>query len=274
MNCVDFDKHFEVYMRDWSKRNMGKYKNVDEMEQDVPEVYLRWLNQPCDWLSGHTPGNYFEQYDDAKFLTKWLCDYVKKKVSVPDQLLERITSLGEDSVEHLIDIAARKEAANEVRMTAIGLLREMDCHKPMAMYVDWLAQSDVYDELCENAAESLKNMGGKVIEPLLGAYPTACEAAQEGIADILCDYPTEKRVLALLLELMDQSQNIALISSLIAKFGDADALPRMVRALSDPEINYLDYIEICNAVRQLGGEVNDERVFDGDPYYESLKQLG
>ena len=90
MNCVDFDKHFESYVRQWSKENMARYKNVDAMEADIPEVYLRWLNEPCDWLSGRTPGNYFAQFDDAKFLCKWLCDYVKKKVPVPDQLLERM----------------------------------------------------------------------------------------------------------------------------------------------------------------------------------------
>ena len=106
MNCVDFDKHFQTYLRQWTQQNMGRVKNVDEMEAEVPEVYLRWLNEPCDWLSGRTPGDYFEQFDDAKFLCKWLSDYVKKKVPVPDQLMERITALGEESVPELIAIAA------------------------------------------------------------------------------------------------------------------------------------------------------------------------
>ena len=243
MNCVDFDKHFESYVRQWSKENMARYKNVDAMEADIPEVYLRWLNEPCDWLSGRTPGNYFAQFDDAKFLCKWLCDYVKKKVPVPDQLLERITEMGEASVPHLLDIA-------------------------------WLASGQDMDELAENGAESLKNMGGRVIEPLLKAYETASPSARECIADILCDYPEEKRVLPLLLGLMDTSKNVALIASYIAKFGDAQALPRMMQALEDPAINYLDYVEIANAVRALGGEIGEERSFEGDPYYESMKQLG
>ena len=255
MNCVDFDKHFQTYLRQWTQQNMGRFKNMDEMEAEVPEVYLRWLNEPCDWLSGRTPGDYFEQFDDAKFLCKWLSDYVKKKVPVPDQLMERITALGEESVPELIAIAGRKEASNEVRMTAIGLLREMECEQPMEMYISWLGS-------------------GKVIEPLLQAYETANAAARECIADILCDYPTEKRVLPLLLELMDSSSNTALIASYIAKFSDPDALPRMKQALEDPAINYLDYVEIANAVRALGGEVTSERTFDGDPYYESMKKLG
>lgn len=40
MNCVDFDKHFESYVRQWSKENMARYKNVDAMEADIPEVYM------------------------------------------------------------------------------------------------------------------------------------------------------------------------------------------------------------------------------------------
>ena len=41
----------------------------------------------------------------------------------------------------LIAIAGRKEASNEVRMTAIGLLREMECEQPMEMYISWLGSS-------------------------------------------------------------------------------------------------------------------------------------
>lgn len=159
-------------------------------------------------------------------------------------------------------------------MTAIGLLREMERVEPMDLYISWLASGQDMDELAENGAESLKNMGGRVIEPLLKAYETASPSARECIADILCDYPEEKRVLPLLLGLMDTSKNTALIASYIAKFGDAQALPRMMQALEDPAINYLDYVEIANAVRALGGEIGEERSFEGDPYYESMKQLG
>ena len=33
-------------------------------------------------------------------------------------------------------------------------------------------------------------------------------------------------------------------------------------------------INVAKTVRALGGEVEKERCFDGDPYYESMKQLG
>jgi hypothetical protein len=40
------------------------------------------------------------------------------------------------------------------------------------------------------------------------------------------------------------------------------------------DINYLDYLEIANAIEMLGGEAGDrDRDFSGDPYYESLRDM-
>ena len=39
------------------------------------------------------------------------------------------------------------------------------------------------------------------------------------------------------------------------------------------ELNYLDYLEIRDAIEELGGEVKTEREFAGDEYYESMKNM-
>ena len=44
-------------------------------------------------------------------------------------------------------------------------------------------------------------------------------------------------------------------------------------ALDWQGINYLDYIEIRNSLEQLGKEVDHIRTFEGDKYYESLKNI-
>ena len=43
--------------------------------------------------------------------------------------------------------------------------------------------------------------------------------------------------------------------------------------MNRPELNYLDYIELRNAVEALGADVPQERDFHGDPYYESLSRM-
>ncbi len=273
MKLIDFDAAFQRYVRDWMRENAAKFSNVDEMEAQMPEVYTRFINEPAGWLGGLAPAFYFDQYDDAQLLLRWMVEYISQGVAVPDQLLERITALGEPAVQPLVRLAADDQAAAEARMTAVGLLRELDSVQPMRLYIGWIAAARELDELCENAAESLKNMGRAVVGPCLESMAGASLAAKECFADILCAFPGEEGVFEPLLALMDVTKNKALIASLLGKLGDERALPRLEQELDNPEINYLDYIEIANAIRELGGEVLKEREFAGDPYYESMKRL-
>ncbi len=58
----------------------------------------------------------------------------------------------------------------------------------------------------------------------------------------------------------------------LAKLGDDRALEALMEAARDPQISYLTYIEIRNAIEALGG-VCPEREFEEDPEYEALRDL-
>lgn len=269
---IDFDGQFQAYLKTWMRENRSKYRNVDEMESQMPDVYTRWLNTPASWLDGVAPGFYFDRFSDAHQLVALMVDYMDQQVAVPDQLLDRIADLGQAAEEALLALAGDEEKGMEARMTAVGLLREMDSQRPMELYLGWLEQAKELDELCENAVESLKNMGGAPLESCLAMQEKVCPAVRECLADILCAFPGDDRVLAFLLRCFQESKNRALMASYLGKLGDERALPALEAALTDPELNYLDYVEIVAAVRELGGEVAETREFAGDPYYESLKQ--
>ena len=65
-----------------------------------------------------------------------------------------------------------------------------------------------------------------------------------------------------------------MFASFLGKLGDQRAIEPLRQAMSMDDINYLDYLEIANAIEMLGGEAgNRDRDFSGDPYYESLRQL-
>ena len=109
---------------------------------------------------------------------------------------------------------------------------------------------------------------------LLDALDGASDEAAETILELLCNFPgnrrvyeeTEKRFLA-------DADRRALYASFLAKLGDERAIEPLTKAAALSELNYLDYIEIRNAIEALGGEAPAEREFAGDPYYESLKRL-
>ena len=275
MKCIDFDKQFERYTKDWVKRNAAKYKNnMDVIESMMPDVYMEFMAKPAAWLDGLSPEAYFAQFDDAQALVNWMCDYYAQNVPVPDLLLERITDLGEDAEQALLALLSREGIAQEAEMTAISLLRELESTAPMQRYIDYIAAMEEPGEKGDMCAESLLAMGKDAVAPILAALEGAKETGRDIFADILCNYPGDERIYDLLVERFARvPQQRALFASFLAKLGDERALPMLKEAAQAEDINYLDYVEIVNAIEALGGERPTEREFSGDPYYESLKRV-
>ena len=275
MKCINFDREFEKYMGAWVKENSEKYKdNMDVIENMMPDVYMEFLQKPAGFLDGMAPQDYFEQFDDAGMLVDWLCQYIKEGVPVPDLLLERITELGEAAEKSLLALLVREDLPEEVQMTAISLLREMESREPMGRYIDWIASLEEPSDKGDLCAEALLSMGAEVVEPVLTALARAGQAGRDIFADILSNYPGDDRIYELLAErFATRDERRALFASYLAKFGDERAIPMLTKAAQSPDVNYLDYVEIVNAIEALGGERPPEREFSGDPYYESLKQV-
>ena len=65
----------------------------------------------------------------------------------------------------------------------------------------------------------------------------------------------------------------AVREALIAKFGDPRALELLKELIDLPDVGYVDYIELRNAIETLGGDPGEERTFYGDPDYEAMRNL-
>ena len=275
MKCINFDRAFERYMAEWIKENSEKYKDdMDVIEDMMPDVYLEFLKKPADFLDGIAPQDYFEQFDNADMLVNWLCDYIAQGVPVPDLLLERVTALGDPAEKSLLALIARDDLPEETQMTAISLLREMESKAPMQRYIDFIASLEEPSDKGDLCAEALMSMGESVVEPILAALSGAGQTGRDIFADVLSNYPGDERIYELMIErFVTRDERRALFASYLAKLGDERAIPMLKEAAQSPDINYLDYVEVVNAIEALGGERPPEREFAGDPYYESLKQV-
>lgn len=275
MKCINFDRAFERYMAEWMKENSEKYKDdMDVIEDMMPDVYLEFLKKPADFLDGIAPQDYFEQFDNADMLVSWLCDYIAQGVPVPDLLLERVTALGDPAEKSLLELVARDDLPEETQMTAISLLREMESKAPMQRYVDYIASLEEPSDKGDLCAEALMSMGESVVEPILAALSGAGQTGRDIFADVLSNYPGDERIYELMIErFVTRDERRALFASYLAKLGDERAIPMLKEAAQSPDINYLDYVEVVNAIEALGGERPPEREFSGDPYYESLRQV-
>ena len=275
MKCINFDRAFERYMAEWMKENSEKYKDdMDVIEDMMPDVYLEFLKKPADFLDGVAPQDYFEQFDNADMLVNWLCDYIAQGVAVPDLLLERVTALGDPAEKSLLALIARDDLPEETQMTAISLLREMESKAPMQRYIDYIASLEEPSDKGDLCAEALMSMGESVVEPILAALSGAGQTGRDIFADVLSNYPGDERIYELMIErFVTRDERRALFASYLAKLGDERAIPMLKEAAQNPDINYLDYVEVVNAIEALGGERPPEREFSGDPYYESLRQV-
>lgn len=275
MKCINFDRAFERYMAEWIKENSEKYKDdMDVIEDMMPDVYLEFLKKPADFLDGVAPQDYFEQFDNADMLVNWLCDYIAQGVPVPDLLPERVTALGNPAEKSLLALVARDDLPEETQMMAISLLREMESKAPMQRYIDYIASLEEPSDKGDLCAEALMSMGESVVEPILATLSGAGQTGRDIFADVLSNYPGDERIYELMIErFVTRDERRALFASYLAKLGDERAIPMLKEAAQSPDINYLDYVEVVNAIEALGGERPPEREFSGDPYYESLRQV-
>lgn len=276
MRLIDFDKEFMNYTSKWVKKNASRFRNADEIEAHMPEMYMEWLNQPAEWLDGEKPGMYFSQFSDARELTDWFVEYETNGVSVPDQLLERIVDLGEDAVAPLMEVAQDEGRDTHIRVTAVNMLLQLGTDKPMDFCLDVIDRREEDDDLADACAELLEALNLAAVRPILERMDGASDQAMETYLDLLSNFPGDERVFEYTLSgFKNRPEKRALYASYLAKLGDSRAEPVLRQALTLSDLTYLDYLEIVNAIEELGGEEvpSNLRSFDGDPYFESMKRL-
>ena len=276
-NLIDFDEKMAEYMHAWMQAHRGDYKKIEEMEADVPAVTLRWLNEPAEWLDGKAPGHYFDEFSDGAELTEWMLAYIESGVSVPGPLLDRIAALGqaEPLAKYLRQVMAgpvRGKQA-EAAMTCISLLMQMESNDAADLYFDYIARGDG-DEVAEAASDARCQLPHARDDMIAALDRPMSEAARTALLDALVHqepHPTVYRWLKRMF--METEHQKALYASYLGKYGDDEAIGLLLQAAQEPELNYLEYLEIRNAIEALGGECTVERTFDGDRYYESMKGI-
>ncbi len=273
MPVINFDEHFAEFMSEWMTAHEDQYANFDEMEEDMPRIYMAFLNKRAKWLGNVTPGAYFTQFEDPKVLVDWLIQYCEEGVPVPDLLLEQITTVGRPCEKRLLELLKDGEAPDEARMIAVNLLREMESTLPKMLYIHWQLDRDGQDELKDNALEGLTEMGECLVQPILQELPQANAAGQEALLEVLSHFPGNEQIFTLAIRLFrERKERRALVAGYLAKLGDDRALPELIAAAQEEKLPYLTFIEIRNAIEALGGTC-PERNYEDDPEYAALRDL-
>lgn len=270
MQIIDFDARFTEVLNDWIEKNRSRFRKPDDMEDEVPDVYLRWLNTPADWLDGATPGEYFDQFSDSAELCETLKQYIAEGVPVPDPLLDRLADLADEQV--LLNLAKDKAAPCEARMAAIELLRQIESTLPMVEFIRWQVERDDEDDILDNALESLRQMGEGVRKPAKIAFNAADQEGKEALLDVLADYTGDEDVFQFALaQFLNQKDKRALYAGYLAKLDDDRALEHLLDVAEGDDVSYTDFIEIRSAIERLGSEA-PVKDWSHDPTYRAFRK--
>ena len=261
---VDFDKLFEDYFRNWYAKNKDTL-TPDEAENSLPEVYEEWVTTPCEELGGQSPEQYLLAITDAKVLIDAFSEGNDSSL-----LLDRMMDMPE-CVPYLIELVENNENPS-VTISAMDLLEEMSARHPLETYAKMLANDDEDEGVREKSAEILKQYASLVKDNLFPLIDGASELTKQMIAEILIETDKDDRTYNLLRDLFLSGSNVPYAAGLIGKYGDERASEFLYPALD--VCNYLEFIEIRNAIEQMGGVVDENyRDFSEDEFYKAIKNL-
>ena len=132
---------------------------------------------------------------------------------------------------------------------------------------DYDKKLEAYAYLCEN--------GEEVVDDMIKAQLTADEESGQMLVEILANYKGRKDIFLLLVSYFYRGEDVALFARLLGSYGDEsaiDILKSFAKQFED-ELNYNEFMEIRNAVEELGGDFDLNTDFSDDPFYRYLKGL-
>lgn len=265
----DFDALFEEFLRQWLDEHKGEF-TADELEEKVPELYETFVTTPCKEADGLTPEEYYARFTDPEELVNAFIVASEGDGNACSLLLDRIVEV--DGCDEYLKKIIEKGAEEKVLIASMNLLDEMGATHPLSVYAKWLSEEKTEEGVVEKAVEILKENAPVVKEEILAFVSSLNPERKLAVAEILAECEHDERIYQLLKELFISGNNVPFCAGLIARYNDARASEFLYPALD--KCNYLEFVEIRNAIEQMGGSVDDEyRDFTDDPYYKAIKNL-
>ena len=253
---------------------MGKL-DEDAAGEMAEKLYAEWADAPCAALDGCSPRAWFARLDTPEALVETLTAYARADMEPPELLLDRFFDVGAVCAAPLEALARDGGESAALRAQALDLLNGLDEARAVRVATDAVLAAQESDAFCELAAEILAGrVDADIADRLLDGYDAAPDFARTLILEALCNFPGDARVYERMLEMLkNRPEQRADAARLLGRYGDARAIEPLKALLDLTDIGYYEYMEVRNAVEALGGEVENEREFYGDPDYEYLREL-
>ena len=149
----------------------------------------------------------------------------------------------------------------------------MKTEKEMRRMLDLLTdESKPYEQRLE-AYEYLLEDCEPIVDEMVERFAVSEGETGKMLIEILAEYKGNPAVYMGLVSYLYRGEDVALYARLLGKYGDERAIDVLKSFAEEYDLDYNEYMEVRNAVEELGGYFEDDRDFSDDPFYRYLKGL-
>lgn len=264
---IDFDKLFENYADKYYHEHERDYASPDDFARDIDKIYHKWATSPQPVLGGISPSEFFNRIptEDLVDILKGACAGDNNPNSL---LFDRIAT----EPELLDELCALAKTATDEKLLAVTLSIIAELGGGSVEFYIEMMERDIDAAAKEMCIEALCDRADSAKEQLLAHAYAAKDVTDTELYVEPLTFVTEldDRILEILRKLLATDPNIAYVAALMGRYGDDRACQDLYPLLDD--CDYAEFLEIRNAIEELGGTVDDRyRDFSDDPLYIAIK---
>lgn len=267
MIFVDLEDLFKRFLEDAVREDPARYGNREALEDAMGPLYEEFLSHGFPALDGLSPEGYADRLRRDGDLEEYVSTCLEKGIEVPEIVSDALVSAGDASLDFLERLLREKDGT---ALYAASVLSAIGGERVSDMFLKILLDEAVPEET-KNAAygflrEDAPGLPDKALALMNGASP----GAQSILAEVLAGYKGSKEIYYWLVTMFMRGEDVPVFAGLLGGYGDPAAIDILKSFAKENDVNYMEYVEIRNAVEELGGYMDVEKNFDGDPYYEYM----
>ncbi len=260
MKIYDFDGMFDEKLSEYIKKNGDKYKE-SEWEDIIPRLYEKFGDTVIKSI-GKSPNGYFADMSDEELIT-CLKAYLKQGIGISEYLCKAIEKRNNPAL--LLPLLSGTEDEIILALNLLGA-----CKEALPEYMRLLTESESED-IRNTCVDAVKQFADDVKGQALSYYGQGVR--KDYMLEILsrCVVRDDKIFDILIKEFRTDADNIPMLASYLAAYGDERALPYLLDKIDEEGISYIEFQELKYAIESLGGSYDKPRDFSSDPYYNAIK---
>lgn len=271
MKFENLDKLFELYVQEAVRKNKEKYSSHEALEDDLGMLFNRFENVRIKTLDGKTPKEYAAELREDGEIFDYVSKCLENNIEVTDTICDEVVR-AEGATEYLNGLLY--ENNKDAKLLAALLLKEIDDEEVEDIFISVLTNDEMPDEVKTVAFEYLSDGDDCVPEKILEIINSVPEKNQGILVEVLSNFKGRKDVFYWLVTMLQRAEDVPTYAGLLGRYGDTAAIDILKSFASEVDINYVVFVEIRNAVEELGGEMTEEKDFSDDPYYKYINHIG